>query len=466
MKKLLVGVVIGAFLLAASVCWAEIPHMINYQGMLTSDAGDPLNGSYDLNFKIYGSESGDDSLWWEYHSGVTVTEGLFNVILGGTNPIPASIFDDTVRYFGITVGANPELSPRIRLTSMAYAYRALVADSAAVAGSGTGGAGGWVDDGSVVRLETSTDSVGIGTDSPGDKLEVADGSMNARLCCYKYTSFPSPYEIWSGVRGTYGGDVEGFLGRRYYKSLSGNTYYGVYGSATTTGNNYGVFGSASGGSTNWAGFFDGDVHASGKVGIGTETPGVKLHIEGGGDAKVLTPNTGYLIIGSCTEPHIAMDNNEILAKSDEDSIGHLYIQWSTEAKTLMHGKVGIGTDSPSERLDVEGNIDVSDSCIKNYHGFPKPDYNSGWYIISQGETKTFTHNLYGDYNDYVVDVMFNSATGHHQAYYGGDQYDPDVFDALRGAYWSSLTSTQIKVIRHPNDASVNEVRVRIWVIRD
>jgi hypothetical protein len=217
-----------------------------------------------------------------------------------------------------------------------YAYRALVADSAAVAGSGTGGAGGWVDDGSMVRLETSTDNVGIGTTTPGvklhidgggdakvnipntgyliigsstephiaidnneilakstgdsignlyiqwsteaktlihgkvgigtnspeNKLEVVDGSMNGRLCYYKSVMFPVPYSIYSGVRGTYGDNVEGYLGRRYYHSLGGNTYYGVYGSATTSGINYGVYGSASGGSTNWAGYFDGDVHAS------------------------------------------------------------------------------------------------------------------------------------------------------------------------------------------------------------
>ncbi|MFH1759177.1 MAG: hypothetical protein ABH822_01290 [Patescibacteria group bacterium] len=36
-----------------------------------------------------------------------------------------------------------------------------------------GGGGGWVDDGVAVRLETSTDNVGIGTTNPGAKLEVA-----------------------------------------------------------------------------------------------------------------------------------------------------------------------------------------------------------------------------------------------------------------------------------------------------
>jgi hypothetical protein len=464
MKKLLIGAVIGAFMLVASVCWAEIPHMINYQGMLTSDSGDPLNGSYDLNFKIYGSEAGNDSLWWEYHSGVTVTEGLFNVILGGTNPIPASLFDDTVRYFGITIGTDAELSPRIRLTSMAYAYRALVADSAAVAGSGTGGAGGWVDDGSVVRLETSTDNVGVGTDSPEDKVEVMDGSMNARLCYYTSAMFPD-YSIYSGVRGTYGENVEGYLGRRYYYSLSGNSYYGVYGSATTSGKNYGVYGSASGGSTNWAGFFDGDVHASGKVGIGTTTPDDDLHVANHirvGEDPDYSTVYGELIHDGGGTGFI------INAHAGGGGWADLHFQTNKTTKMFIEsaGKVGIGTTSPSERLDVAGNIDVSNNQIKNYKGFPKPDYNSGWYTISQNEEKTFTHNLYGDYNDYVVDLMFNDANGHHHKFYGGEQYDPDDFDAVRGAYWHDLTSTQIKVTRRSHDGYVNEVRVRIWVIRD
>ena len=34
------------------------------------------------------------------------------------------------------------------------------------------GGGGWIDDGAVVRLETSTDSVGVGTRTPGSKLDV------------------------------------------------------------------------------------------------------------------------------------------------------------------------------------------------------------------------------------------------------------------------------------------------------
>jgi len=168
---LIAGLVLLVFLVSLSL--AEIPRLINYQGMLTTPAGNPVtDGQYNLTFKIYGSESGDDSLWWEHHSGVQVTDGLFNVILGSISSISSSVFQDSLRYLGIQVETDLELTPRIRLTSVSYAYRSLVADSAVVAVSAPTG-GGWIDEGTAVRLVTDTDKVGIGTSTPGAQLEVS-----------------------------------------------------------------------------------------------------------------------------------------------------------------------------------------------------------------------------------------------------------------------------------------------------
>jgi hypothetical protein len=68
---------------------------------------------------------------------VSVTNGLFNVILGDSGA-PINLPFDTTYWLGIKVGADLELSPRIRFTSVGYAYRAMVADSARVATPGTG----------------------------------------------------------------------------------------------------------------------------------------------------------------------------------------------------------------------------------------------------------------------------------------------------------------------------------------
>ena len=64
---------------------AGIPKLINYQGMLTeSDGSTPVaDGTYDITFKIYNASSGGDKRWEETQTDVAVTNGLFNVILGG-----------------------------------------------------------------------------------------------------------------------------------------------------------------------------------------------------------------------------------------------------------------------------------------------------------------------------------------------------------------------------------------------
>jgi hypothetical protein len=134
MKKLLLLMVVGAFIMSASPSRAGIPHLINYQGMLTDDAGIPINEPRDLTFTIYDALTNGTALWTETHTAVPIEDGLFNVILGGgTTPVPDSVFDEPERYLGIKVGSDPELTPRIQLTSVGYAYRALLADSAVVA---------------------------------------------------------------------------------------------------------------------------------------------------------------------------------------------------------------------------------------------------------------------------------------------------------------------------------------------
>ena len=44
-----------------------------------------------------------------------------------------------------------------------------------------GGTGGWVDDGTVVRLNTITDMVGIGTTNPRGRLDLGEGGLNKNL---------------------------------------------------------------------------------------------------------------------------------------------------------------------------------------------------------------------------------------------------------------------------------------------
>ena len=95
--------------------------------------------------------------------------------------------------------------------------------------------------------------------------------------------------------------------------------------------------------------------------------------------------------------------------------------------------------------------------------FPEPDWQSSWYTIAQAETKTWTHNLGGNTDDYVVDLQFkNAADGINQVSYGGG-YDDE--GGSYGANWHDLTDSQIQVSRSSQDWAAEQVRVRIWRIK-
>ena len=110
-------------ILATGAALAQIPKTVGFQGILTDAGGDPVaDGSYDLAFKIYDAASGGSELWTETHSGVTVAGGILDVILGSMTPLNLAF--DQQYWVGVTVGANPELSPRMPLTSAPYALNA------------------------------------------------------------------------------------------------------------------------------------------------------------------------------------------------------------------------------------------------------------------------------------------------------------------------------------------------------
>ena len=126
------GVAILALLIVLPLAaLAAVPQLINYQGLLTDSAGLPVpDGSYLINFKIYASPTYPAWLWASGPQSVTVSSGNFSYLLGSQVSFPAQLFDsDTIRYLGITVGTDPELSPRTRLVSTPYSFQALHADT-------------------------------------------------------------------------------------------------------------------------------------------------------------------------------------------------------------------------------------------------------------------------------------------------------------------------------------------------
>jgi hypothetical protein len=295
----IISLIILIFL--ASLSLAGIPKLINYQGMLTKpDGKTPVDdGNYNLTFKIYGSLAGTDSLWREYHPNVPVTNGLFSVILGSLTNLNLPF--DTTYWLGIKVGTDPELAPRMQLTSVGYAFRAVVSDSAIKAIS-AGSGGGWTDDGTVVRLTTGTDRVGIGTTAPQVKL-----SLGTDLT-------PKKLALWDGVNDFYGFGVE--LGR--ITCYTNNTEKMT-------------------------------VLSNGNVGIGIANPNELLHLYGAVNPRIMVEAP------SGQSPELNLKRGDYAFNLYMNS-GNDLVFWSGGDKVTFtdDGKVGIGTTSPEQKLHVAG----------------------------------------------------------------------------------------------------------------
>jgi|GEM_PF-1313297 len=116
----------------------DVPQMIAFQGKLT-DANRVTvpNGSLNAKFSIYDAASGGNCLWTASGScgtptaiSVTVTDGVFNVMLGESpqNALPDTLFNNNTLYLGVTIGADAEMSPRIRIGAVGFALEAGDAD--------------------------------------------------------------------------------------------------------------------------------------------------------------------------------------------------------------------------------------------------------------------------------------------------------------------------------------------------
>jgi hypothetical protein len=104
---------------------SSVPQLINYQGRLTNAAGQPLTGPVTMVFALFESATPgpEPPLWSETQNSVQVNQGIYNILLGSVNPLPASVFKTQPVFLEISVNGQI-LSPRTQITSVAYAQNA------------------------------------------------------------------------------------------------------------------------------------------------------------------------------------------------------------------------------------------------------------------------------------------------------------------------------------------------------
>jgi hypothetical protein len=162
---------------------AAIPSLISYQGRLTTATGEPVaDGGYFIRFQIFDAPAAGTSLWNSGIQAVPVTNGTYTYVLGQDVPFPNGLFTGGNRWLGITVGADPELTPRQQMIATGYAFVSQNADSVNWSGIKNLPAGfaDGVDDNSGDITAVNTSSGLTGGVATGDaNISIANGGVTS-----------------------------------------------------------------------------------------------------------------------------------------------------------------------------------------------------------------------------------------------------------------------------------------------
>ena len=141
--------VLSLVLLMSFSALSDVPDEITYQGRLLYN-GNPVTTATSIVFRLFQTSSGGSAVWTETHGSVTPdSSGIYTVVLGGTVAVPD---DYDALWLELAVAGNT-LSPRKKLTSAPFVLRAGELPDLYVNGN-----------------------LGIGTTSPADILHINQGT--------------------------------------------------------------------------------------------------------------------------------------------------------------------------------------------------------------------------------------------------------------------------------------------------
>ncbi len=305
---------VAVAILAGSARAAPQGTAFTYQGRLT-DGGNPPTGTYDLQFRLFDALSGGVQVGSTIQlDNVAVTNGLFTVQLDfGATPFG----DNQARWLdlGVHPGALPVgnpytiLTPRQPLTSAPYS---LSTRGINVLGNGL---------------------VGVGTSTPTAEFEV-----QASTCAIPPCSVPDLLRL----------QRNSLLGGGFSALVLNSTGINTEGSSSDPDLS---LNSASAGDVLLA-------NGGGNVGIGTSSPAVPLHVEGGSDSSLGAG--GFLVTGGLTSTNISIDNNEIMARNN-GAAATLFLNHEGGQVHIGQGSGGSATGRlVTPVLEITGGSDLSE----------------------------------------------------------------------------------------------------------
>ena len=331
---------------------AQVPKTISYQGILTNAEGNAVSdGDYSIVFTLYNALTDGNNLWTETQT-VTVTNGIFNVILGSVTPLDLSF--STKYWLGLTIESGDELTPRTELTSTPYSLNTSSIPNQIVTGEK-------VADGNLVRsINGLKDDVTL---TAGSNVNISETGNVITISATGGSGTEGVASV-DGVSNN-GGNIDLVAGSNVTITPDdANNKITISASGGSSGDNLGNHTAIQNIklSNHWLSGDGGNegvyVHSTGKVGIGTNNPLVNLDVSGTLRATTIRVGNPVSSYGS---GDIAAVNN-IYA---DDNIGTRsgYIRAGTPSVSYGNGDIA-ATDEV-----------IADNTIRT--GSPSSSYGSG-----------------------------------------------------------------------------------------
>jgi len=348
--------------------YAQSPDGVNYQAALRDNAGDVLSGeAVTVRFTIHQTTASGTTVFQETQATTTNQFGLVNLVIGSVNTTDFPLINwSTGTYFlqiEVDAGAGFDDLGATQLMSVPYA---LYAET-----SGTGAPG--------LNSLLDTSTVSLATCPNGGKRVVMglDANSNAVLDAAEITS---SFIVCNGEAGTDGLSIN-WLGQAgnpipspnandaYYNTSAGVSY--IYNGTTATWDTLAAGGSGSA-DADWV--INGnemytDPSITGHIGVGTNTPLKKLHIESsfsGGDGILINSNTatGDPGIGFQTQGTSQFVLGVDQSDNNKFKIGTSAVGINSRLVIDNRGRVGIGNTDPPHQLTVFS----TDTTISSFTG--------------------------------------------------------------------------------------------------
>ncbi len=395
-----------------------IPRLVRVNSSFRPASGLPAAGVEGATLAIYREEVGGSPLWQETQNLTLEADGRYTVLLGASQKegIPVDLFSAAEpRWLGVTFNRPGEVEQaRVRIASVPYAFKASDADTlggrpasdylltpaastAAASGdrakAGTTEAAGAEPHpqattgtaGNIAKFTNSTDLgnsamfesggfIGVGTNSPADKVSSVINDPNGVITGYSVRNLASGATAYSGMLFY---DQNGATAQ--FQGFNNSTHeYRINNIASSPA---GSINFMLGGNSKFL------VANSGNIGINTTNPARQLHVAtpgpnalllqnspGGGNSTVnLDFQTYSLGINTPVQPGArisALDSNFSNHLGFFTKVPGADANALTERMRLTNtGSLGIGTTTPGSLLDVAGDITMSGSLQKGTSRF-------------------------------------------------------------------------------------------------